>query len=78
MESNGKKVLVTGASGGIGRAIAVAAARAGYEVLLHYTPGKEKIDALIKEINEFGGTADSIQFDISDREDCQKILEIGQ
>ena len=75
MESNGKKVLVTGASGGIGRAIALAAARSGYEVLLHYNHGKEKIDALIKEIIESGGSADSIQFDISDREDCHKKLE---
>ena len=75
MENNGKKVLVTGASGGIGRAIALAAARSGYEVLLHYNHEKEKIDALIKEIIESGGSADSIQFDISDREDCRKKLE---
>ena len=39
-ENDGKKVLVTGSSGGIGRAIALAAAQAGYEIVAHYNNGK--------------------------------------
>ena len=39
------KVLVTGASGGIGRAIALACAKEGYEVVAHYNNGKEKAEA---------------------------------
>ena len=47
---DGKKVLVTGASKGIGRAIALAAAEAGYPVLAHYNKGKEDAESLEKEI----------------------------
>lgn len=74
-ENADKKVLVTGASGGIGRAIAVAAASAGYEVVAHYNHGKEKIDALIADITAAGGKASAIQFNIRDRADCAVKLE---
>ncbi len=74
-ENEGKKVLVTGASGGIGRAIALAASQAGYEVVAHYNHGKEKIDALLAEIAGAGGKASAIQFNISDRADCAAKLE---
>ena len=39
-----KKVLVTGASGGIGRAIAVDAAKAGYYVICHYCGSQAKAE----------------------------------
>lgn len=74
-ESTGRKVLVTGASGGIGRAIALAASQAGYEIVAHYNHGKEKIDALIAEIEAAGGTAMALQFDVGDRADCAAKLE---
>ena len=51
-ENLGKKVLITGASGGIGRAIALAAAKEGYEVTAHYNHGLEKAETLKKEIEE--------------------------
>lgn len=73
-ENTGKYVLVTGASGGIGRAIALAAAKAGYEVVAHYNHGKEKVDALVSEIEAAGGKASSIQFDVADRADCAAKL----
>ena len=72
---NGKKVLVTGASGGIGRAIALAAAQAGYEVVAHYNRGKASVDALVAEITAAGGLATAIQFDVGDRADCATKLE---
>ncbi|MCR5724050.1 MAG: 3-oxoacyl-ACP reductase FabG [Treponema sp.] len=74
-ENTDKKVLVTGASGGIGRAIALAAAQAGYEVVAHYNHGKEKIDALLADIAAAGGKASAIQFDVADRADCASKLE---
>lgn len=74
-ENAGKYVLVTGASGGIGRAIALAAAQAGYSVVAHYNHGKEKIGALVSEITAAGGTASAIQFDVADRADCAAKLE---
>jgi 3-oxoacyl-[acyl-carrier protein] reductase len=74
-ENAGKKVLVTGASGGIGRAIALAAANAGYEIVAHYKSGAEKAEALKSEIEGSGGKCSLIQFNIADREDCRKKLE---
>jgi len=70
-----KKVLVTGASRGIGRAIALAAAEAGYQVTAHYNKGKEQAETLEKEILRRGGKIELIQFDVSDREECRKKLE---
>ena len=74
-ENNGKKVLVTGSSGGIGRAIALAVAQAGYEVVAHYNNGKEKAENLKAEIESLGGKCSLIQFNISDRADCTAKLE---
>ena len=78
-----KKVLVTGASGGIGRAIAVACAQNGYYVICHYNRGKEKAEETLRLINEAAcqkknnGEAggELIQFDVADREDCRAKLE---
>ena len=70
-----KKILITGASRGIGRAIALAAAEAGYSITAHYNKGKEAAEALQKEIFEKGGKIDLIQFDVSNREECREKLE---
>jgi 3-oxoacyl-[acyl-carrier protein] reductase len=74
-ESVQKKVIVTGASGGIGRAIAVEAAKAGYYVICHYNHGKEKAEETLSAITAAGGHGELIQFNICDREDCRKKLE---
>jgi len=71
-----KKVLVTGASRGIGRAIALAAAGKGYQVTAHYNRGKEQAESLEKEILQQDGKIELIQFDVSDREECRKKLEV--
>ena len=47
-----KKVLVTGASGGIGRAIAVDAAKAGYYVICHYCGSQAKAEETLNQIKE--------------------------
>ncbi|WP_296329966.1 3-ketoacyl-ACP reductase FabG2 [uncultured Treponema sp.] len=74
-ENNEKKVLITGSSGGIGRAIALAVAKEGYEIVAHYNSGKEKAGSLKAEIEAAGGKCTLIQFNISDREDCRTKLE---
>jgi len=70
-----KKVLVTGASRGIGRAIALAVSEAGFNVIAHYNSGKDAAKSLEKEILDKGGKAELIQFDVSNREECREKLE---
>jgi len=71
-----KKVLVSGANRGIGRAIALAVSEAGYRVIAHYNRGKEEAGSLEKEITQKKNAGiELIQFDISDREECREKLE---
>lgn len=69
-----KKVLVTGASGGIGKAIAIEVAKAGYYVICHYNGNKAKAEDTLKQIVDNGGKGELIQFDISNRDDCKAKL----
>ena len=66
----GKNALVTGASRGIGRAIAVELAAAGAGVVVGYRSGQEEAEALAAEI---GGRA--IQADVSSAEDARRLVE---
>jgi 3-oxoacyl-[acyl-carrier protein] reductase len=66
----GKNALVTGASRGIGRAIAVELARAGASVVVSYQSASDEADALAQEI---GGRA--VQADVSDPESAAKLVE---
>jgi len=75
VQTSDKKVLVTGASRGIGRAIALSAAKEGYYVTAHYNRGKEAAESLEKEILANGGKVELIQFDVSNRDECREKLE---
>ena len=75
MSSSLKTVLVTGASKGIGRAIAINAAKAGYAIAIHYGKDEQGAKETLKTITEFGGQARVISFDISDRAACRTVLE---
>jgi 3-oxoacyl-[acyl-carrier protein] reductase len=60
----GKTVLVTGASRGIGRATATALARAGAHVLVHYGRSAREAESLVSEIQAKGGRAETISADL--------------
>src|SRR6266850_640332 len=62
---NGKTALVTGASRGIGRATALALARAGARVLVHYGRSAQDAESLVAAIRGEGGSADSISADLA-------------
>jgi 3-oxoacyl-[acyl-carrier protein] reductase len=62
---SGKTALVTGASRGIGRSSALALARAGAQVLVHYGRTAAEADAVVKEIRASGGRADAVAADLA-------------
>jgi 3-oxoacyl-[acyl-carrier protein] reductase len=66
----GRRALVTGASKGIGRAIAQELARAGAAVVVGYRSGKEEAEQLASEL---GG--DAVQADVSSPEDAKRLVE---
>lgn len=68
-------VLVTGASRGIGRDIAIALARAGFDIAVHYNSRSEAAEAVAATIRETGPSARVLQFDISDRQATANALE---
>ncbi|SDU15104.1 3-oxoacyl-ACP reductase FabG [Geopseudomonas guangdongensis] len=70
-----ERILVTGSSRGIGRAIALRLARAGYDLTLHCRSGRSEAEAVAAEIAALGRDADILQFDVADREAARTQLE---
>ncbi|MBD9515542.1 3-oxoacyl-ACP reductase FabG [Pseudomonas sp. PDM22] len=68
-------ILVTGSSRGIGRAIALRLARAGFDLVLHCRSGRAEADAVQAEVQALGRSARVLQFDVADREATRNILE---
>jgi 3-oxoacyl-[acyl-carrier protein] reductase len=66
----GKTALVTGASRGIGRAIATELARAGAAVVIGYRSGREEAEALASELS-----ARAVQADVSNAEEAARLVE---
>lgn len=69
-----RRVLVTGSSRGIGKSIALQLAKEGFAVTVHCRSGLQLAKETIVEIQQAGGTAQLLQFDIADREQAQQAL----
>jgi 3-oxoacyl-[acyl-carrier protein] reductase len=69
------RVLVTGATGRIGRAIALQLARDGFAVTAHCRSRVAEAEALAAEIRAMGGSAEVLAFDLTDREQARTLLE---
>jgi 3-oxoacyl-[acyl-carrier protein] reductase len=67
-------VLVTGSSRGIGRAIALRLARAGFSVVLHGRNPSAALDSAVAEVSALGGVARSLNFDVADRQAAAAAL----
>src|SRR6201996_12140 len=72
---SGKTALVTGASRGIGRATALALAKAGAQVLVHYGRGKDEAEAIVREIRGQGGRAEALPADLSRADGPQALAK---
>lgn len=70
-----RQVLVTGASKGIGRAIAIQLAQDGFTIAVHYMRDQAGAESTLASIINAGGQGRIIQFDISDRQQCRLRLE---
>ncbi len=75
MEIKNKAILITGAGRRIGRALAVALAAKGAKIGIHYNRSKADAESLAKEIERANGQATLIAGDISNTEDCARIIE---
>jgi 3-oxoacyl-[acyl-carrier protein] reductase len=70
-----KKILVTGAGRGIGKAVALALAAPGVSLVLGYRSNQSTAEESLKEVLTKGATARLLPFDISDRAITRRILE---
>ena len=78
MKLAGKIAVVTGASKGIGAGIAKALGAAGATVVINYSSSKSDADAVVAQIQEQGGSAISIQADMSKSADVTRFFaEVG-
>ena len=71
----GKAAIVTGASRGIGREIALLLGREGARVAVNYSGSKEKADEVVGLIQEAGGEAFAIQADVSDADSVKNMVD---
>lgn len=68
-------ILVTGSSRGIGRAIALALADAGHDLVLHYRQQRAQAETVQAEVAARGRQARVLQFDVADRAQCAAVLQ---
>jgi len=71
----GRVAIVTGASRGIGRAIALRLARLGAKVVVNYRSSQAEAEAVVEAIEEAGGEAVAVQADISIAQDAGRLVK---
>ena len=72
--SEARRVLVTGSSRGIGRAIALALARDGFDIALGFLHSKSEAESAAAAIGQLGRRADPLCFDVADRDACAEAI----
>jgi len=72
---DGKVILVTGASGGIGRAVARYLGGLGATVVLHYHSNEAKAAAVLAEIEENGGAGSTVRGDVRDEAQVKAMIK---
>lgn len=70
-----KSAIVTGASRGIGRAVALRLAEDGYAIVVNYASNHQQAEGLVAEIRQAGGTAEAIRGDVADADDVARLFD---
>ena len=70
-----KYALITGASRGLGKAIAIRLAKDGFAVIINYQSNREAAEDTLKQIQESGGTAELLPFNVADAQAIETALE---
>ncbi|MFC3419722.1 3-oxoacyl-[acyl-carrier-protein] reductase [Salinicoccus hispanicus] len=71
----GNIALVTGASRGIGRSIALKLAENGYTVIVNYSGSKDKAEAVVSEIEDAGGKAEALQCQVQNFDEVKEMVK---
>ena len=75
MNLSGKVILVTGASRGIGRAIAIELASKGATIAINYSKDDEGAKATLENVFESGGYGKLFKKDISNYDNCKELMD---
>ena len=75
MEGEGRTVVVTGSSRGIGRDTAALLGALGYKVAVHYASSAGPAEELVAALRAKGGEAEAFQADVSDPGACQELIK---
>ncbi len=70
-----KAALVTGGSGGIGQAVCLKLAQAGYDVAVHYRSGAEQAADVCRQIEALGQRAIAVAADLTDPVECKRLVQ---
>lgn len=73
-----KYALITGASRGLGKAVALRLAKDGFAVIINYQSNKEAAEDTLKQVQEAGGFGEFMPFDVSDPQAIENALEAWQ
>ena len=78
MSLDGKNILITGAGVRVGRSLALAVARAGANVIIHFGKSQTEAAQTAQEIRSMGSQAMSLQADLSDPSQVSTLIERSQ
>jgi len=70
-----RRILVTGSSRGIGKAIALQLAQSGFDVTVHARSRQQEAEQVVEEIQALGQSSHALLFDVNDREKVMQLLE---
>ena len=75
MDVSDRVVLITGASSGVGAALATKLAEMGARVVVNYSRSAEAAEGVVAQITAAGGQALAVQADVSEEADCKRLVD---